>query len=78
LLTPRLSSRWLSFVTTVDTATGRSLIDSMGNEVVVRDPSIRNVVPFEPMGYDEAVLHALGERAKARRANSRQPAAGRS
>jgi uncharacterized protein YbjT (DUF2867 family) len=76
LLTPRLSSRWLSLVTNVDTATGRSLIDSMANEVVVRDPSIRNVVPFEPMGYDEAVLQALGERAKARRATSRRPAAG--
>jgi uncharacterized protein YbjT (DUF2867 family) len=70
LLTPRLSSRWLSLVTTVDTATGRSLIDSMGNEVVVRDPSIRSVVPFEPMTYDQAVLAALGERAEARRATT--------
>jgi hypothetical protein len=26
------------------------------------------VVPFEPMGYDEAVLTALGERARERRA----------
>jgi uncharacterized protein YbjT (DUF2867 family) len=68
LLTPRLSSRWLSLVTNVDTATGRSLIDSMGNEVVVRDSSIRRVVPFEPMTYDQAVLAALGERAEARRA----------
>lgn len=67
LLTPRLSSRWLSLVTDVDTQTGRSLIDSMSNEVVVRDTSIRDVVPFEPMDYDDAVLQALGERAKAAR-----------
>jgi uncharacterized protein YbjT (DUF2867 family) len=68
LLTPQLSSRWLSLVTSVDLQTGRSLIDSMTNEVVVRDDSIRQVVPFEPMPYDDAVLTALGERAKERRA----------
>ncbi len=67
LLTPRLSSRWLSLVTDVDVQTGRSLIDSMSNEVVVRDDSIRELVPFEPMDYDDAVLQALGERAKAGR-----------
>jgi uncharacterized protein YbjT (DUF2867 family) len=67
LLTPSLSSRWLSLVTDVDVATGRSLVDSMSNEVVVRDDSIRKLVPFEPMDYDSAVLQALGERAKAAR-----------
>ena len=64
LLSPRLSSRWLSLVTNVDVPTGRSLIDSMSNEVVVRDTSIRELVDFEPMSYDEAVLAALGERAQ--------------
>jgi uncharacterized protein YbjT (DUF2867 family) len=67
LLTPSLSARWLSLVTSVDTQTGRSLIDSMSNEVVVRDDSIRELVPFEPLGYDDAVLVALGERAAAAR-----------
>ena len=68
LLSPKLSSYWLSLVTDVDVQTGRSLIDSMTNEVVVRDDAIRRVVPFEPVPYDEAVLTALGERARARRA----------
>lgn len=67
LLSPQLSSRWLSLVTDVDLQTGRSLIDSMTNEVVVRDDSIRQVVPFEPVDYDQAVLTALGERAADRR-----------
>jgi len=69
LLTPSLSSRWLSLVTDVDVQTGRSLIDSMSNEVIVRDDSIRALVPFTPMDYDDAVLCALGERAKAGRAS---------
>lgn len=68
LLTPGLSARWLALVTTVDKQTGQSLIDSMTNEVVVRDDSIRRLVPFEPMDYDTAVLKALAERARERRA----------
>jgi membrane protease YdiL (CAAX protease family) len=61
-LSPGLSSRWLSLVTDVDARTGRSLVDSMTNEVIVRDDSIRDLIPFEPMGYDDAVRAALAER----------------
>jgi uncharacterized protein YbjT (DUF2867 family) len=70
LLTPSLSARWLSLVTSVDVTTGRSLIDSMTNEVVVQDDSIRKLVPFEPLDYDSAVLQALGERARDARAKA--------
>ncbi|WP_460865492.1 NAD(P)H-binding protein [Nocardioides pakistanensis] len=62
VLTPRLSSQWLALVTDVDAKTGRNLIESMNNEVVVRDDSIREVVPFETMGYDEMVKAALADR----------------
>ncbi len=62
VLTPRLSSQWLAFVTDVDAKTGHNLIESMDNEVVVRDDAIRSVVPFEPMGYDEMVKTALADR----------------
>jgi uncharacterized protein YbjT (DUF2867 family) len=61
LLTPGLSSRWLSLVTDVDAEAGRNLVDSMSIEVIVEDDSIRDVVPFEPMGYDDAVRTALAE-----------------
>lgn len=62
LLTPRLSSHWLSFVTDVDTQTARNLIDSMNNEVVVSDDSIKDVVPGQSMSYDDAVRVALRQR----------------
>lgn len=65
VLTPDLSSRWLALVTDVDTTTGRTLIESMNNEVVVKDDSIRKVVPFEPMGYDDMVREALADRLRA-------------
>ncbi|MFQ6268657.1 NAD(P)H-binding protein [Kutzneria viridogrisea] len=67
LLSPRLSSLWLALVTDVDARTGRSLVDSMSNEVVVAEHGIRELVPFEPMDYDSAVLLALGERARQKR-----------
>jgi hypothetical protein len=67
LLSPRLSSRWLALVTDIDVATGKTLVDSMTNEVVVTDDAIRAVVPFEPMDYDEMVMRALIERARERR-----------
>ena len=62
VLTPQLSSQWLAFVTDVDAKTGRNLIESMNNEVVVHDDSIRKVVPFETMGYDDMVRVALADR----------------
>jgi uncharacterized protein YbjT (DUF2867 family) len=60
VLTPRLSSYWLALVTDVDVTTGRNLIDSMGVEVLVTDRSIEQVVPGEPIGYEESVRRALG------------------
>lgn len=70
LLTPRLSSRWLALVTDVDLTTGTSLIDSMTTEVVVTDETVRSVVPFQPMDFDEMVLTALIERAREDRSQS--------
>lgn len=65
LLTPHLSSLWLALVTDVDTATARNLVDSMTNEVIVTDHSIKEVVPGSTLGYDEAVRLALADRAEA-------------
>jgi hypothetical protein len=39
----------------------------MTNEVIVRDHSIRDLIPFDPVRYDDAVRKALGERARAKR-----------
>jgi uncharacterized protein YbjT (DUF2867 family) len=65
LLTPSLSSWWLALVTDVDIPTARNLVDSMTNEVIVKDHSIVELVPGDCIGYDEAVRLALADRAKA-------------
>jgi uncharacterized protein YbjT (DUF2867 family) len=59
VLTPRLSSYWVDLVTEVDTRVARPLIDGMRNETVVRDDRILAIVPFERIGFDEAVRRAL-------------------
>ncbi len=66
LLSPRLSAGWLALVTDVDLATARNLVESMTNEVVVRDHAIESLVPGTLMGYDEAVRQALDDRARER------------
>jgi uncharacterized protein YbjT (DUF2867 family) len=63
LLTPGLSARWLRFVTDVDTSTAASLIESMTNEVVVRDDAITRVLPMELISFRDAVSIALDDRA---------------
>ncbi|MDP9094615.1 MAG: NAD(P)H-binding protein [Actinomycetota bacterium] len=65
LLTPRLSSAWLALVTDVDLSTARNLIDSMTNEVVVHDNTIRGLIAREPLRFEDAVRVALLERAAA-------------
>ncbi len=68
LLSPSLSSLWLALVTDIDPGTGRALVDSMTNEVIVRDQSIRDLIPAQPMPYDDAVRVALRERREAQQA----------
>ena len=65
LLTPRLSSYWLSLVTDVNTMAARNLVDSMSNEVVVTDHSVDHVIPATPMIYEDAVREAFRQRAAA-------------
>ncbi len=61
-LAAEASSYWLSLMTEVDQATGRNLIESMSTEVVVSDHAIRDLVDFEPIGYDDMVRAALQAR----------------
>ncbi|GAB2475089.1 Rossmann-fold NAD(P)-binding domain-containing protein [Jatrophihabitans fulvus] len=58
-LATRLAARAVPLLADVDSTTVASLLESMRNEVVVRDDAIRRVVRFEPMTYDDAVRDAL-------------------
>lgn len=58
VLSPRLSSLWIGLVTPLPPALARPLIDSLTTEVVVRDGSIRSIVPMELASYPESVRRA--------------------
>lgn len=60
VLTPRLSSYWVSFVTPITTAIARPLIDGLRNENLVRDPLARRLFPqIQPSDYRTAVERAV-------------------
>jgi uncharacterized protein YbjT (DUF2867 family) len=67
VLTPRLSSHWIGLVTDVDSTTASNLIDSMSTEVLQTDYSIQDIVPGEPMTYQDAVRIAVDEMRKNQR-----------
>jgi uncharacterized protein YbjT (DUF2867 family) len=62
VLTPRLSSWWLHLVTPVKAGVARPLIEGLRNPTVVRESRIRELVPFTPTSFDEAVREALAAR----------------
>ncbi|WMN12851.1 SDR family oxidoreductase [Marivirga salinae] len=59
VLTPRLSSYWLHFVTATSYKIASSLVDSMKNEVIVENKGIEDIVPQELITYSEAVKMAF-------------------
>lgn len=59
VLTPRLSSYWLHFVTATSYKIASSLVDSMRNEVIVENKGIEDIVPQELITYSEAVKMAF-------------------
>ncbi|NEM97287.1 SDR family oxidoreductase [Pontibacter burrus] len=55
VLTPRLSSYWLYFVTSTSFAIARSLVESLRNHTIVLDNSIQKLIPHQNLTYDEAI-----------------------
>lgn len=61
VLTPRLSSYWLYFVTSTNYTLARSLVDSLRNDAYVQDNSIESVIPHQCITYEEAVSLAFSK-----------------
>jgi uncharacterized protein YbjT (DUF2867 family) len=59
VLTPGLSSLWVGLVTPLPTGLARPLVDSLVNEVVVRDDTIRALVPRATIPFRESLRLAL-------------------
>lgn len=62
VLTPFLSSLWLSLVTPVYARVGRKLIGSITHATVVRDPAALTDFAVRPMSLNDAIRRAMQER----------------
>ncbi len=60
VLTPRLSSYWVHWVTPIPSDIARPLVEGLRNEVIVRDDKARKLFPdIQPMTFAAAVSQAL-------------------
>lgn len=59
VLTPRLSSYWVSLISPVPAGIARPLIEGLRNEVIVRDPRPAAAFGFTPLPYLEALARAV-------------------
>ena len=66
LLTPRLSSYWLYFMTATTYSLAKSLVESLHIESVAGESRIREIVTQELLGYEEAIDKALARIAQNR------------
>ena len=61
LLTPHLSSHWLSLITPLYFKVGRQLIVGVRSESIVQDPKALEVFSVRPMGLTEAMSRAMAK-----------------
>ncbi len=59
VMTPRLSSYWLYFVTSVTYPLAVNLVNSMKIDVLLRDNRLEKMLGIEPLTYKEAVKRAF-------------------
>lgn len=59
VLTPRLSSYWVSLVSPVPAGIARPLIEGLRNEVIVRNPRPAGTFGIEPAPYEVALQSAI-------------------
>lgn len=61
VLTPKLSSYWIGFITPIKASIAMPLIEGLANEVICRENRIRELLPFRLTPFAEAVKIALEE-----------------
>ncbi|GAB1450125.1 SDR family oxidoreductase [Draconibacterium sp.] len=59
LITPKISSYWLFFITSVSYKLAISLVDSMKMEVVCNDNRLENMLHVNPISYEQAIKNAF-------------------
>lgn len=61
VMTPKLSSYWLYFVTSTSYTLAKNLVDSMKVKVICRPNKLRELLGIKLIGYDTAIALAFGK-----------------
>ena len=61
VMTPKLSSYWLYFVTSTSYPLASSLVESMKNDVIAKPNDLQNRIDIMPMNYEQAIELAFGK-----------------
>jgi len=59
LISPKISSYWLFFITSVSYKLAISLVDSMKMEVVCKDNRLEKILHIQPITYEQAIKNAF-------------------
>jgi len=61
VMTPKLSSYWLYFITSTSYSLAQNLVDSMKVEVICRENNLKEMLSIEPMSYEDAIREAFSK-----------------
>jgi uncharacterized protein YbjT (DUF2867 family) len=59
VMTPKLSSYWLYFITSTSYALAQNLVDSMKVEVICRENNLSELLGITPVSYEDAIREAF-------------------
>jgi len=59
VMTPKLSSYWLYFITSTSYSLAQNLVDSMKVEVICKDNNLKDILGIVPVNYEKAITEAF-------------------
>ena len=59
VMTPKLSSYWLYFITSISYSLAQNLVDSMKVEVICKDNNLKELLGIAPVNYEDAIREAF-------------------
>jgi uncharacterized protein YbjT (DUF2867 family) len=59
VMTPKLSSYWLYFITSTSYSLAQNLVDSMKVEVICKEDNLKELLGISPVSYEDAIREAF-------------------
>lgn len=59
VMTPKISSYWLYFITSTSYSLAQNLVDSMKIEVICKENDLKDLLGIKPLSYEEAITEAF-------------------